>query len=120
MRSLTAAVGDRGHRAFSILSRDVAGRVAFPLVAEPPPLLGVGCRPAALTLTLGEPAHSFCRAGSARRRGSQRGRDQHRRVRTTVAPFTEGAPPLRRTRSAGAFARRSGVWLSLLRHGPAR
>src|SRR5690348_2241951 len=51
-----------------------------------------------LTLTLGEPAHSSCRAGPARRRGSQRERDQHRRVLTTVPPFTEGTAPLRQTR----------------------
>src|SRR5579864_5738349 len=74
----------------------------------------------ALTLTLGEPAHSSCRAGPARRRGSQRERDQHRGVRTTVPPFAEGTSPLRRARGAGAFARRSGVWLSLLQHSPAR
>src|ERR1700691_5170583 len=77
-------------------------------------------RTAALTLTLGEPALSPCRVGSARRRGSQRERDQHRGVRTTVPPFAEGTPPLRQARGAGAFARRSCVWLSLLRHSPAR
>src|ERR1700677_1168023 len=77
-------------------------------------------RAAALTLTLGEPAHSPCRVGSARRRGSQRERDQHRGVRTAVPPVTEGTAPLRRTRGTGALARRSGVWLSLLRPGPAR
>src|ERR1700751_2540354 len=76
--------------------------------------------PGALTLTLGEPAHSSCRAGSARRRGSQRERDQHRRVLTTVPPFTEGTAPLRQTRGACAFARRPGKRLPLLRHGPAR
>src|SRR6202041_3202111 len=79
---------------------------------------GAGRRP--LTLTLGEPAHSPCRVGSARRRGSQRGRDQHRGVRTADAPVAEGTAPLRRARGAGAFARRSGVRLSLLRPGPAR
>src|SRR3984885_9768410 len=79
-----------------------------------------GCRPTVLTLTLGETAHSSCRVEPARRRGRKRGRDQHRRVRTAVPPVTEGTPPLRRTRSAGACARRSRVWLSLLRHGPAR
>jgi alpha-1,2-mannosyltransferase len=84
------------------------------------PLPGDGCRPTALTLTLGEATHSPCRVEPARRRGSQRERNQHRRVRTTVPPFTEGTPPLRRARSAGAFARRSSVWLSLLRHSPAR
>src|SRR5271165_3738990 len=98
----------------------VAGRVAFPPFQNPRPLPGDGWRPAALTLTLGEPAHSSCRVGSARRRGSQRERDQHRGVRTAVPPVAEGTAPVRRTRGAGAFARRSGVWLSLLRHSPAR
>src|SRR5690348_12164504 len=74
----------------------------------------------ALTLTLGEPAHSSCRVESARRRGSHRERNQHRGVRTTVAPFAEGTSPVRRTRGAGARARRSGERLPLLRHGPAR
>src|SRR5580658_10757214 len=92
---------------------------AFPPLQNPRLLPRDGWRPAALTLTLGEPAHSPCRVGSARRRGSQRERDQHRGVRTAVPPVPEGTAPLRRTRAAGAFARRSGVWLSLLRHSPA-
>jgi hypothetical protein len=36
---------------------------SVPAVAERRPLLGAGWRPAALTLTLGEPAHSSCRVG---------------------------------------------------------
>src|SRR6266851_2804833 len=99
-------VGDYALSASS--SWNVAGRVAFPPLQNPRPLPGDGWRPAVLTLTLGEPADSSCRVEPARRRGSQRERNQHRRVRTTVPPFTEGAPPLRRTRRAGARARRSG------------
>ncbi len=47
----------------------VAGRAACPLLQNPPSLLGDGWRPTALTLTLGEAAHSYCRVESARRRG---------------------------------------------------
>src|SRR5258707_9432941 len=92
---------------------------SVPAVAEPPSATGRWLAATALTLTLGEPAHSLCRAGPARRRGSQRERNQHRRVRTTVPPFAEGTAPLRRARGAGARARRPGKRLSLLRHGPA-
>jgi hypothetical protein len=90
----------------SPLSVSCASRNVFPLLRSPLRLPGGGWPPAALTLTLGEPAHSSCRAGPARRRGSQRGRNQYRRVRPAVPPVTEGAPPLRRTRGTGAFARR--------------
>src|SRR5215475_9634168 len=55
---------------------------SVPAGAEPPSATGRWL--AALTLTLGEPPHSPCRAESARKRGSQRERNQHRRVRTTV------------------------------------
>jgi len=48
------------------------------------------------------------RMGPATR--ESRWKKQHRRVRPAVPPFAEGTPPLRRTRGAGAFARRPGVW----------
>ena len=40
----------------------VAGRAVCPPLQNPPSLLGDGWRPTALTLPLGEAAHSMCRA----------------------------------------------------------
>ena len=67
-------------------------RTSVALALNPRLLPGGGWRPAALTLTLGEPACSPCRAGWARRRGSQGGRN-----------------------SIGEFARRSRLSLKALR-----
>ena len=56
-KNVTPSSGGLPAAGESWASRNVAGRAAFPPLQSPLLLLGDGWRPAALTLTLGEPAH---------------------------------------------------------------